>query len=236
MEALSDLVRAGVSAFTVGFGGLSVDPTGTASVFVDDFLFQSTETGEIGQGWNITNGSVLAQACEQSHPGCIDRRTGTTANQVALMVGGAASGTAVLRFDEFDDLVVIWRLPFTNADFILRAGLMADFGTLTPTHGVYVERLAADTSYYGVSRNNSVETRTAALKAQGTVWNKTRIRRISATQVGFTMDGGSEVTLSTNIPDAADTLNFGVQLTPTTTTARDVILDWFALKTVAITR
>jgi hypothetical protein len=44
------------------------------------------------------------------------------------------------------------------------------------------------------------------------------------------------VTLSTNIPDAADTLNFGVQLTPTTTTARDVILDWFALKTVAITR
>jgi hypothetical protein len=98
-------------------------------------------------------------------------------------------------------------------------------------HGAWIERLSTDTSFFGVARNGGVQSRTAALIAQDTTMHTFRIRRISATSLGFQVDRtGTEQVLTTNIPDAADIMAFGLQIIPTTVTARSCEVDFFSAR------
>ena len=232
----------GVKGWKADPGGGGADPylPTTAQIIVDDFLSGwMTETGEAGHILpSFANGSLLGVAAVvQNHPGIIVRRSGTTAAQVATWFGLGTVAAQSFRFDEWAEMTYIVRLVSTAADFAVRFGVTADPSSVTPAHSVHIERLAADTSFFGVSRNGGTETRTAALVAHDTNFHKFRIRRISSTQVGFTVDGGSEVTItSSNIPDAADGLKPHLQVVPTTTTARDIEADFISLKMLAITR
>lgn len=207
-------------------------------ILSDDFLTQNTEAGEVGLlGWGFTNGTVAAQASSQNRPGVQRRTSGTTANQVASMYLGAAVGTQLMRFDELDEMWFSVALVTTGTDFTVRFGAFADVSGNPPAHGLYIERLSTDTSFFGVSRNNSAETRTAALVGQDTAFHTFRLRRVSATVVGFAVDGGAETQISaSNIPDATDGLNIGFQVIPTTTTARSLDVDFFSLKVLPMPR
>jgi len=208
-----------------------IDP-GTPAEMVEDFISSSNETGEVGiLGWSFTNGTTAAQANVQNAPGVI-RRTGTvTVNQVADL--RIALATA-FRFDEFDE--VWWRcaLPVLSTDVTYRFGI-ADAGTNAAiVHGAYLERLPADTSWFGATVNNSTGGRTAALAAPAAnTFFTARIRRISATSVGFSVNRGAEVTLATNIPDAADNcipfLHIVNQATAPAA-ARAIDIDYFAMR------
>jgi len=68
-----------------------------------------------------------------------------------------------------------------------------------PADGIYVEKLEADTSWFGVTRSASSETRTAALAACSTSWVKFRVWRLNATTVGFTVNDGTEVTATATV-------------------------------------
>ena len=203
----------------------------------DEFCSQSTETGEVGEmGWIFANGSIVQSNPDSDRPCQVIRRSSAVASEINTLYTGTGSGTTLFRFDVLNDVYIIFRLVATNADFDFRAGLSANCGSVTPSHALYLERLAADTSFFGVSRNNTSETRTSALAAHDTSYHKIRIRRIDASTVGFTFDSNSEVTLTSTIPDGTDGLAFCVQIVPTSTTARDVVLDFYSARFLAVSR
>ena len=210
--------------------GASAAPP-TRVILKDDFIKNSTETGEVGElGWTFTNGSAPVQAAVQNRPGVMRRTSGVTANQIATLIPAAAATTS-FRFDEVKELWIVAAEVTTGADFTIRVGVMTDVSSATPTNGMYIERLSSDTSWFGVSRAAGAQTRTAALVADAVgTYRKFRLRRIDAATVGFTVDGGSEVTLTTNIPAATATLTWGLQIAPTTTTARSVDVDYLGLE------
>ena len=53
---------------------------------------------------------------------------------------------------------------------------------------------------------------------------------------GVTINTGSEVIVTGNIPDDNDAFNTGLQLKGTTTTTRDLYIDFFSQKLLALTR
>jgi hypothetical protein len=209
------------------------DPT-VAQSFVDDFLGGSNETGEVGElGWNFTNGSMTALSELQNHPG-VYRRTGSaTANQVCAF---RLHGNLAFRFDEFHATTIIFKETLATTDATWQIGILSTFTSLTQTHGCYLEVLPADANWFFVTNNGTSPHRVDSGVAQSTGWIKIRIRRVSSTIVAFSINGGAEVQLSTNIPDAADAFDVGVCSANTSTTARVIDLDFWSLKMLPITR
>lgn len=237
------LAKTAATNYAVGWadpGGApdQADPA-TPRVLFDDFVTQSTETGEVGfLNWSFTNGSIVAANNQQNHPGIQRRTGGTTANQVASFYLGAAVGTTVFRFDEFDEFTWIFAQAAAGiADTTWQFGILSAMGNIAPAHGVYLEKLPADTNWFFVCRNGGVQTRVnSGVAANTTAWIKIKVRRVSAAEVAFSINGGAEVSITTNIPDAADSFNIGAQHAATGTTARSVDLDFFSLKLLSVTR
>jgi hypothetical protein len=216
--------------------GDASDPS-VAYIMADDFHSQSLETGEVGElGWSFVNGSMAANASEQNHPGVLLRRSGVTANLVATFYLAAAVNTTTHRYDECDTTTWIFRATVANTDTVYQWGLFAALGNIAPVSGVYLERLAADANWFFVTRSANVQTRVDSGVAFNTNWVKIRIRRINATNVGFSINGAAEVVVTTNAPAAATGLLPGMQMTPNGVTARDVLIDFFAMKSLPVIR
>lgn len=230
-NTISDLTTAIVAALPD-----RTDPT-VAQEIVDDFFPGSGETGEIGAiNWSFLNGTIFANGPEANNPGIIGLRTSATAGTVCSMFLGSNTSATVIRFDQLDYMWWVFRATAANTDCAYQFGGMAAFGALTTTHGVWLERLSTDTNWFFVSANGSTQTRSDSGVAFGTGWFKVKIRRVSSSEVRFSLNGGSEVAITTNIPDAADGLNIGNQRTNTTTTTRDVLLDYFSMRLLAQSR
>jgi hypothetical protein len=207
----------------------------------DDFTCGSNETGEVGMlGWNFTNGSIIASgigASDAGRFGAIGRRSGTTAAQVAALYLGVNVSAGQILFQDVDIVTWVFAPVSSNADFDLRCGLCTDASDATPDNGIYLEKLAADTSYFGVSRASNVQTRTSGLKSVvAGEWTKVEIIKLSSGSVGFSIDGGAQTVLNTNIPSGTSPLVIFFQITPTTTTARDVRLDFFSIRSQLLVR
>lgn len=217
-------------------GGSDPSLPTTAGVWRDDFVSQSTETGEVGGlNWTFTNGSIQAANNEQNHPGIQTRRSGTTANQVASLYLGNAVDTTVFRYDEFDTMYFVFSLV-SIASVSLRIGLFNNASSNPPINGTYLEFLAAtDSEFFAVSRASSTETR-RSLGTANTNWHTLKIQRVDASTVRFSLDGGSSQDITTNIVGGSTNLNIGVQVIPTTTTAKDLKMDFFSLKSLGVTR
>lgn len=202
-----------------------------SSAYYDDFISQSNETGEIGLlGWLLTNGNLNALANEQNHPGIVRRSTTAIANSICSLYLAGNTNSTLFRFDEFDEMTWIFRLPFAVTDTILSFGLKAAFGVLAPAHGVYLQSLPTDINWFFVCRNNNLETRVDSNIPRNIAWVRIRMRRVSAAEVGFSINGGAEVLVTANVPDAADSMNVGMQITQTGTAVRNVDLDYFSMK------
>jgi hypothetical protein len=218
-------------------GGADPTDPSTAITIVDDFLSQSVEAGEVGElGWSFTNGSMVAATPEANHPGIVGRRSGVTANTVASFYLGSSTTSASFRHSEWDRMTWIFRATATNLDTNYQVGLMTAFGVLLPTSGVYLERLAADANWFFVSRSAGVQTRVDSGVAFSTGWVKIRLRRIDASSLGFSINDGAEVVITTNIPAAITTYTVGMQMVPTGIIARDVLIDFVSMKLLPVTR
>lgn len=219
---------------------VSLDPSDpqSATIIKDDFTFASTETGEIGElGWSFTNGTAnLVGAPEDQHPGIVSRASTAVADVVASTYSGGGGTAVAMRVDHLDTMTWIVKPATAGADFTLRFGLFSDLTANPPTNGIYHERLAADTSWFGVTRDSAVQTRSAALATFGASWFKLTMRRISATSIGFSVNGGTEVVQTANVVGGATAMVFGFQIIPTTAAARTVNIDFFSMKLAAQTR
>lgn len=238
-SATTFLNAAGTYTTPAGGGGGS-DPTdpSVAQVIVDEFLMGSLETGEVGAlGWSFLNGSV-AGVNAAGRPGIVRRTSGATANQVATFFAGNAGNQGILRFGDVDEMTWIVSPTTAGADFTIRAGFFEDMTVGGNPLGAHFERLSTDTNWFAktvIGGPSATRTdTTVALTAGG--WFKLKVRRITDTNYGFTINGGTEISITTNTPPPGNATNFGVQIIPTTTTARVADIDFFSMKTRAISR
>jgi len=202
----------------------------------DDFWGGSTETGEVGGvGWSFSNGSIVLTASEQNHPGVIIRRSGTSANQVASLYLSSTTNT-VFRFDEFKYCTFVLSNVTTGSDFRIRAGLTVDAASETPANAIYLERLHGDTNWFVVTRASSSETRTDTGIAMSNGWIRVNIRRISHGNILFELNGYKTVSHTTNIMAASTNVAPFAHIVPTTTSARDMKIDYFSLSLKPVMR
>lgn len=206
-------------------------------ILKDEFTIASTESGEIGElGWGFTNGSWNLIPPEANHPGICRRTSTAVAGTVASSFFGGGGTATILRWDQTEEQTWIIRPVTTDADYDIRVGLFSDATQNPPSNSICFERLAADTSWFGVTRDSGAQTRSAALAVFAAGWFRLRIRRINATTVGFTINGGTEVTQTGNVFGGATALVIGLQIIPTSTNARSVDYDAFCHVIPAMTR
>lgn len=208
------------------------------TILVDEFLFASTETGEIGElGWGFTNGTWNLVASEANHPGTCRRASTAVSLTVASAYPGGGGAAVNMRFDQLDEINWVVRVPTPVASTDIRIGLANDFTTNPPINGAYFEKLTADTNWFGVGRVSSVETRTdTGVAAAADAWVKLRLRRVSATVLGFSVNGGAEIQVAGNMPIDTTSLLPGFQIIPTTANARNLDVDFFSMRLAAQTR
>lgn len=177
-----------------------------ASFIKDDFIVNATGFGELG--WNNTGSNSWGSASVTDvagRPGVVQKSTGATINSISYMSlrGSTSSSFQPMNGSMNFDLTWMVRLNTNDAATLAQLGLNSNPATGVPVDGIYIEKLAADTSWFGVTRAASTQTRTAALATVTTNFVKFRLRRLDANTIGFTVDNGAEVTATTNVPTAA---------------------------------
>ena len=229
-RALLDDADASAQRTTLNVDASRLDLT-AAPVFFDEFIVGSTEGGEMGEmGWNFTNGTWTITTATANHPGVARRASTAVSGTVAsVFTGGGGTAVSILgsQIDE-QSWIVSLVTSSTNCDY--RFGFFSDVTANPPTHGAYVEKLTADTNWFGVNRLSSAETRAdLGVAAAASTWFKLKIRRVDATTMAYSIDGGSETTIATHSPNGVS-LAFGFQIIPTTANARSVDVDAFSMR------
>lgn len=222
-----------VTAAQVGAVSLARDLSRVS--WQEDFQSSGTTNTVIGSyGWATVGGTLTNTAAEASHPGIVTRSTGTTSGTTAATYLRSTAATGVFLPADTFDLVWIVRLNTNDANTTMRVGAGNDASVSPPANGLYLEKLDADTNWFVVARASSTQTRTDTGVATGTGWNKIRIRRVDASTVGFTLNAGSEITITTNIPTAA--LQPMHQIVNSAAAAKTCDLDYFDLLLTGLTR
>lgn len=202
-----------------------------AVYMMDDFFGNNVNGPDIGElGWTGIVGSPSSIANEASHPGMIQMQTTTTAGFYLSKSASVAEFLPSLTFDA----TFIFKLQQSDAATLSRVGIGLNPASNPPADGIYIEKLAADTQWFGVTRAASSQTRTAALASTSTNWVKIRIRRIDASTVGFTLDSGSEVQATLTIPTNGVYPFYFLQSTNAST--KGITVDFFDIVLTGMTR
>lgn len=224
----------------------------TTAFFADEFLggmaLDSAMSNVIvSQGWNTSYGGdyVMSLNGEAGHPGIYRISTGTSSGSVISMALDAASGASrasrqTIAVADMFEVVWIARLISNDLNTIVRLGLSVTaneggraFTETTPYTGIYLEKLGADTSWYGVCRHANVQTRSAAVTSSGTGWIRIRIRR-DGNIIKFSINGGAEQSVSSNIPTGA--LQPGMHIINGAAANKSIDIDYCHIRITGISR
>lgn len=130
-------------------------------------------------------------------------------------------------FDDLNTIYFIIKTENPTDSYKIKLGLFADIAN--PTQGIYFEGTSG-ANWVPTTDNGTASTGTTTALASST-WYTLKIQKKSATSVGFTVNTGTEVVLSTNIPTSF--LTCGVYFENTTGSPSEDIsfkLDFFSLK------
>jgi hypothetical protein len=206
-------------------------------ILKDEFATGTTSSGAIGDlGWTLGHGaspanpSVAIETATGDHPGvitvtCDAANTGTS--------GMILQGTAGKMIDPDDMFEVIFLVKFnTNTSVFYSLGLSGSAAsTFTPSNGICFQTydLGGGTlRWVGKTIKAGTPSTTADFSAPDTSWHRFRIRRIDTTTIGFSMDGGPEKVITTNIPDTG-ILNPYIVFSNGSAAGKDFTLDYFEL-------
>lgn len=181
----------------------AMDPAST--LFLDDdFMSATTTTVNFGQlGWTQAGGTATFVAGEADHPGILRRECDTTGGTIAYISLRGTPTTGVFLPAEDFDMTWIVRQVMNTSNTVFRFGMSSDPNSLSATNGIYIEKKAADTQWFGCCRATNSENRTAALASTDTSFHRFRIWRSDSSTISFSIDGGSAVTETDTIPTAA---------------------------------
>lgn len=140
--------------------------------------------------------------------------------------GNGAAYQIPIRFTAALPFVTKARIKLQqSANTGFRFGTMSGNGVAAPTDGVYIEKLAADTTAFAVCNSGSTSTRTALPSMDGSYHTYSMVRT-STTSATFFMDTTS-VTVATNCPADMTGYRNALQFGVSDATARSVWMDWF---------
>ncbi len=198
----------------------------------DDFIAGSAVSGDIGElGWLVTAAGALQQPSEANAPGILRRNTNATASQVISTQLNSANPILPATFF---DMEFRFRLPTFVAGIGIRFGLL-DTTTTVPANGLFIEHVADSGTLVGTARAAGAQGSTASLHTiVSDTWIKARLRRVDASTIAFSVNGGTEATLTANIPTVA--LSPVFQFTNGTAVVRFYDLDYFKMNITGITR
>ena len=220
-----DFQGAGVTVTDNGTNTVVTVPGGVPRGFVyDDFVGGNFSSGNIGDlNWthNLQGGQLYPDA-PVGHLGIYERTTTGVYSSTFLNLSSTAG--LLNPLDTFENN---WnaQVPINDASLITRFGASDDAASNNPNNGIYIEKLGPDTNWFGVCRSGGVETR-VDLGAVDLLYHDFRIRRVNVSTIGFRIDGGTELTITTNIPTVNLIPFFGVESLGGT---RSLAVDYFSL-------
>lgn len=184
--------------------GMKLRPEKAAYIY-DEFLSGVASTGTIGAlGWQFagagTGGGVTAIAASTAGAGRVGVYRFDTGTSAAYLHVSTRGNSAAFDAASFFDMTYLVRMNVNDANTVIRFGLANSTSANPPNDGMYIEKVAADTQWFGVGRGSSSQTRTAALATCDTSWHRFRIRRVNSTTIGFTIDDTTELTVAANLP------------------------------------
>lgn len=175
----------------------------TTLEIVEEFIGGNGSTNQTGEtGASVSNIALTAVTGEANHPGIRNESTGATINTInTVSLGNFGSVVQFIPSDFFDVIFIV--RPQTSTVQEMRVGLTATT-TLSPAaNGIWFEQDtgSSDTTWWCVTRASSVNTRTnTSITVTAGTWYTMRIRRLSATQIEFILNGTSACTHTANIP------------------------------------
>lgn len=172
-----------------------------SSIFLqEDFISGSNTNGTIGVlGMGITGGTAGVIASEANRFGLIRRDTGAVAGTVANtnLIPNISTAFTVTNPHQ-----VIWvvRLNVNNNNTEARHGSMNLITANPPANGIYIEKAAADTNWFCVTRSGGVQTRTDSGVAVDTNFHTFRYT-LNSSGAMFSIDNAGVCgTHTTNLP------------------------------------
>lgn len=212
----------------------AINPLTTLRVH-DEFMSGAATSGNIGDlGWILIGTAGLASP-QAGHPGIFRIETGATINTLAAIHARQTPGTGVLVASEMFDITFLVQPLEASATIQMRPGTSSDMSTQAPAAGIYFERLLADTNWFGVCRASATQTRVDTGVASTNGWAKLRMRRIDASTIGFSVNGGTEVTCATNVPGAVN-MQYGLQVYNGEAVNKTLSIDLFDMTITGLAR
>lgn len=169
-----------------------------SSVMLQDDFLTGNGSGSWGDlGW-LSAGTVSIIGSEVNRPGIVRLDTGAvSATQARISFSNSAA------YDPANPHRILWmaRVNTNDANTTIRIGAGNSVATSPPTHGIYFEKLDADTNWFCVTRSGGVQTRTDSTTAVDTNFNTFLFVRNSSGAT-FYINGTQVCSQSTNIPTA----------------------------------
>jgi hypothetical protein len=213
------------SAWNCGAVGVPGTELRNTASFVDDFF------GPIGKFYSF--GSLTSYAIP-NRPGVVGATcaAGTTCYYTAS--GGSSVGASFTKKGGifFDAIIAFTRQTSTKA----RIGLFYP-GSDPPSDGVYFQYIDGTADWYAVARTGGAETtQDTGVAIADVTYYRFRIY-VSGSNAYFSINSGTEYTLSTNVPADAVSLTAGVQYVNGGASGSPVFyFDYVGLRLTGITR
>ena len=208
--------------------GGSFDPMDDSTLwFREDFPTVTTASQQIGAyGWTLSCASgtlsVVSKTGSSPYKKAYRLETGATSgNQCQITLGSSASNaTAIGRLQAYapwDSSFSFRRNSAASTGEVMFVGYIQGGGN-TPGGGATTDRIGieydatrSDTAFMFVACDGSACTRQSSGVAINTGWHKVRIRSQTAGTVIFALDGGTEVSISSNVSTGAMAPIFGTK-------------------------
>ena len=195
--------------------------------FREDFPTVSTSSHQIGAyGWSSSCASgtisVVSRTGASPFKKVYRLETGATSGNIChVALGSSGTSATVLgalgSYGSWDSIFHLRNNSAASTGMVLFVGYIAG-GSNTPSGGSSTARIGieydtsrGDTSFMFVSCNGSNCTRQSSGVSLDTAWHRLRVRSQTAGTILFALDGGTEVSINTNVPTNALAPMFGVR-------------------------
>jgi len=223
-------------------GGAAIDPLTTIDL-IDEFISGGSASGQVGAlGFAITGGTATGATAVAGHPGVLSRATGATAdtNTLTILTAGATASSMDRALHSADMYEFWWVVAPEEGDTNthLRIGLLsATTGISPPVTFIGFEKLYADTNWFYIYRTSSAQpTRVdSGVAVAANSWATLHARKITATTVGFSVNGGTETVLTAANSSTAP-VAFGTQINNQTAATRTLRHDFCRLRITGLVR
>ena len=211
------------------------NPT-AVQIFKDDFITASTESGENGVGWTLTNSTLTATSGSANHPG-VCRLRAPNNPAVGAMHAGNANSTTTMTLEQLNDSYwVIADVQVDGTDCTRMFGFPSTFSTQYPTAGVYVKKNILTDVYEAVVCTGGVETRATLWSTNDTAWHKVRIRRLTASSYEFTHNSDTPVVMSSGTPVSSTVVGVGFTQFQAGAAVKSTDIDFVSVKYQSLNR